>query len=72
MKKKGKNSAVDRREAILGAHEIHEESRADDDKFWSGLWHATIPREFFSRCNSRKIQRIHLVCLRVHSNEDGP
>ena len=46
MKKKRKYSAVDRREAILGAHEIHEESRTDDEKFWSGLWHATIPREF--------------------------
>ena len=46
MKKKEKNSAVDRKEAILGAHEIHETRRADDGKLWGALWHATIPKNF--------------------------
>ena len=45
-KNKGKDAAVVRRDAILGAHEIKEKSRADDEKLWSGLWHATIPKNF--------------------------
>ena len=54
MKKKEKNSAIDRRNAILGAHEIREESRADDDKLWGALWHATIPKDFLVVASQEK------------------
>ena len=35
------------REIILDRHEADsEEKRPDDEKLWTGLWHATIPKEF--------------------------
>ena len=46
MKKREKNHAINCKDAILGAHEILEENRADDDKLWAALWHATIPKNF--------------------------
>ena len=34
------------RNEILNQHYKEESERADDEKLWSGLWHATIPNDF--------------------------
>ena len=42
------------REIILGAHQAEEENRPDDEKLWTGLWHATVPKEFIVIASQEK------------------
>ena len=42
------------REDILFQHLSDEEARDEDDKLWTGLWHATIPKDFLIIATSER------------------
>ena len=43
-----------RREEILALHAEQEAARADEDKLWTGLWHATISQDFIVVASQEK------------------
>ena len=54
MAKKGSQAKNLDRKAVLSQHEAAEANRPDDEKLWTGLWHATIPQEFIVIASQEK------------------